>query len=201
MIKSTFSWVVLPSKHHCLSYFFTLTLLQNLNSIPHWTSLFEIQLCWQSCIRLRLQCTSTLSHVLPHQQPVSLRCYTFFVCLPFSFCSLQQPVLHLPHYETESQHKNNEKLCHYISYQINSLLSCRGRTSISGHILLCVYMWVIQRQKHAQKFPQKQRLSQFQLENIPDMKFNGIKTTQIWYNLELSILIILQHTVFCFKLF
>lgn len=55
-------------------------LKKNLNSITLGARLFEIQLCWQSCVRLQLQCTSILSHVGAHQQPASLRCYTFFVC-------------------------------------------------------------------------------------------------------------------------
>lgn len=105
VFKSHVSWAVLPSRHHCVGYFFPrLTQLLNLNSISLWTSPFEIQLCWQSCIRLRLQCTSTLSHVAAHQQSVSLRCYTFFWSLPsYTRCIMNQKV------------NRKIKLCHNIS--------------------------------------------------------------------------------------
>lgn len=115
VFKSHVSWAVLPSRHHCVGYFFPrLTQLLNLNSILLWTSPFEIQLCWQSCIRLRLQCTSTLSHVAAHQQSVSLRCYTFFWSLPFPLSALSSSQLYTRCIMNQKVNRKI-KLCHNIS--------------------------------------------------------------------------------------
>lgn len=105
-----------------------LTQLQNLNSASVWSRAFEIQLCWQSCIRLGLRCTSTLSHVAAHQQSVSLRCYTFFFSLPFFFFfyAAHRPTLAALWRKSKKSQQNNKAVPQYIWNQTSG----SGRISI-----------------------------------------------------------------------
>lgn len=144
---------VLPGKHHhSLELLFScLTQLQNLPSIPFWSSRFETQLCWQSCIRLQLQCTSTL-HVPPHQQPASLRYYTISSSspLPFFFALSSSSLYARCIMEEKSRHKNNVKGT--PRHQFTSLR--RGsHINLWPRCFMCT--WMRQRLKHAQRFPPK----------------------------------------------
>lgn len=120
--------------------FSNLTLSQNLNSIPLSTSVSEIQLRWQSCVRLWLQCTSTLSHVAAHQQPVSLIWYTFFV---FFLFALSWSLLCTSAFWNRESTRNQLRgtVCHsHIKSNQFTPLRLRLPVNLWPHIGMCVHV-------------------------------------------------------------
>lgn len=106
--------------------------------IPLWTILFEIQLCWQTCIRLQPLCFSIFSQCRSTSYESHTEMLHTLSLFCFFFPFLQQLVLNLLHYETESQLKS--ALSPATFDKINPPPSGWGCMSTCGHILLHVFM-------------------------------------------------------------
>lgn len=141
--------MILPSKHHCLSYIFQSHSIAKAQQYPT----LNLRLWNPSALTILRQTLASVhlnTFSCSSTSTASLTEMVHSLCL-FSFSFLLSPAACCAplHFKTGSQHEINLEVLYatVISNQINSLPLGKGCPSISGHILVCVCMWVSEREK------------------------------------------------------